>query len=301
MVEEGIAEEYKKQEIRCPTHLYIGQEAIATGISFHLRQKDIVFSYHRSHGHYLAKGGDLKAMVAELYGKATGCSGGIGGSQHLIDLSVNFCGAIPIVSETIPLAVGAVWAETLKGNDTVGAVFFGDAATEQGVFFESVNFAVLRNIPILFICENNLYSISTHILDRQPSISIWPRAKGMGIKTFSGDGNDVMEVYNVGGKALAYVKKEKKPVFVELTTYRYLEHCGHLYDPPGYRPEKEIRLWQKKDPIKLFTNYILEKKILTTLEIEEMKKEIGGEIEKAFEFAKNSPYPDKKMLRKVYA
>lgn len=301
MVEERIAEEYKKQEIRCPTHLYIGQEAIAVGVSAIFRKKDLVFSYHRSHGHYLAKGGDLKAMIAELYGKATGCSCGMGGSQHLIDLSVNFCGAIPIVSETVPLAVGAIWAERMKGNDTLGTVFLGDAVTEQGIFSESVNFAVLKRIPVLFVCENNLYSISTHILDRQPFSKIAPRVSGMGIQTYIGDGNNVLDVYNVSKKAISYIKREEKPAYVEFATYRYLEHCGPLYDLPGVRPEKEIREWQKKDPVKRFSEYVLKKRILSDAEIEKMKDEIKREIDKAFEFAKKSPYPDKEMIGKVYA
>ena len=134
MVEERIASEYSRQEIRCPTHLYIGQEAVAAGVSVNLKNEDIVFSYHRSHGHYLAKGGNLDAMISEIYGKATGCSKGIGGSQHLIDLSVNFCGAIPIVSETIPLSVGAAWGEKMKGNKAMTVVFFGDGAIHQGAF-----------------------------------------------------------------------------------------------------------------------------------------------------------------------
>jgi len=301
MVEERIASEYSRQEIRCPTHLYIGQEAVAAGVSVNLKNEDIVFSYHRSHGHYLAKGGNLDAMISEIYGKATGCSKGIGGSQHLIDLSVNFCGAIPIVSETIPLSVGAAWGEKMKGNKAMTVVFFGDAATEEGVFFESVNFAVLKNIPVLFVCENNLYSILTYILDRQPFKKVWPRVRGLGIKTFYGDGNDGVDTYQKAKEAISYIRRNGKPAFLEFATYRYLEHCGHLYDPVGVRPENEIKYWQSKDPVKRLKNYAIKKKLLKISEVKKMEDDIRKEIDKAFIFAKNSPYPDEKMIEKVYA
>lgn len=291
MVEERIALEYVKQEIRCPTHLYIGQEAVGVGVIAHLRKKDPIFSYHRSHGHYLSKGGSLKAMISELYGKVTGCSKGMGGSQHLIDLSVNFCGAIPIVSETIPLAVGCALAEKMQRKKTITTVFFGDAATEEGIFAESVNFAVLKNIPVLFVCENNLYSISTHIRDRQPNVSIATRAKGMGIQTFTGNGNDVLNVYDLSQRAISYIKNKKKPAFIEFETYRSLEHCGPSLDPPGYRPLKEITAWKKKDPLALYTRYILSNNVLSLTTLDTMKREIQKEIDSAFLYAHHSPYP----------
>ena len=157
-VEEAIAERYAAQEMRCPVHLSIGQEAVAAGVCAALMQQDGVFSNHRAHAHYLAKGGDLTAMLAEIYGKAEGCCKGIGGSMHMIDLSAGFMGAVPIVGATVPLAVGAAWAARLRGEDRVIAVFFGDGTFEEGAVYESINFAVLHSLPVLFVCENNLYA-----------------------------------------------------------------------------------------------------------------------------------------------
>lgn len=171
-IEEAIAECYKEQEMRCPVHLSIGQEAIAAGVCALLKKTDIVFSNHRSHGHYLAKGGSLPAMIAEIYGKETGCSKGRGGSQHLIDMSAGFWGSTPIVASTVPLSVGSAFYSKLKEDKKVTVVFFGDAAMEEGVLHESLNFASLHKLPIFFVCENNLYSISTHISARQPDRKI---------------------------------------------------------------------------------------------------------------------------------
>ena len=158
-VEESIARRYAEQEMRCPTHLCIGQEAIAVGVCNALLRTDKVFSNHRAHGHYLAKGGDLNAMIAELYGRAAGCCGGRGGSMHLIDLDAGFMGATPIVGGTVPIAVGSAWASCLKNSSDVTVVFFGDGCFEEGVMHESLNFAALHNLPIVFICENNSYSV----------------------------------------------------------------------------------------------------------------------------------------------
>ena len=219
MVEEEIARRYSEQEMRCPTHLYIGQEAIASGVSMNLTLSDKVVSNHRSHGHYLAKGGSLKRMIAEIYGKSTGCSRGRGGSQHLIDLSVNFCGAIPIVGETIPLAVGMAWAAKMKGKNSIAVAFFGDAAVEEGVLYESLNFAALKKLPVLFVCENNLYSILTPMSERQPDREIYSFARSFNIPANKGDGNDVMAVDKLANGAVQHIRAGKGPGFFEFVTY----------------------------------------------------------------------------------
>jgi len=171
LVEEAIVNAYSDQEMRCPIHLCIGQEAIAVGVCAALEQSDYVMSNHRSHGHYLAKGGDLKAMMAELYGKKTGCTSGKGGSMHLVDLENGFLGAVPIVSGIIPVACGTAFASQMKNEKRVTTVFFGDAAVEEGVFCESINFALLKKLPVVFVCENNLYSVYSPMSVRQPNIS----------------------------------------------------------------------------------------------------------------------------------
>ena len=273
MVEEAIAAEYPKQEMRCPTHLCIGQEAIAVGVCANLQREDIVFSTHRSHGHYLAKGGNLPAMIAELYGKTTGCSRGIGGSQHLIDLSVNFWGSAPIVASTIPVAVGAALSVALKHEKRIVVSFFGDAAIEEGVFAESINFAALKKLPILFICENNMYSTNTPLRERQPDRPIYKIPQAMGIDSYYEDGNDIGKVYRLSKKVIAHIRQGKGPQFIEFATWRTREHVGPNMDPPAFRPKKELDFWKNRDPIGQFVR----------------KKEISDEIQRAFLFAKQSP------------
>jgi pyruvate dehydrogenase E1 component alpha subunit len=291
LVEERIADEYASQEMRCPVHFCIGHEAIAVGVCANLKRTDYVLSNHRSHGHYLAKGGDLKAMIAEIYGKVTGCSLGRGGSQHLIDLGVNFLGATPIVGGTIPVAVGSAFSSVMKKEKAITAVFFGDAATEEGVFHESLNFASLRKLPVLFVCENNFYSIFTHIRLRQPKRDIGMIASAHGIFSLSGDGNDVFAVYQTAKKAIKHIQSGKGPAFLEFTTYRFREHCGPNYETEKVgRPMGELNLWMKRDPVVRMEKMMLAEKILRKEEIEEMKKKIEKGIDRAFDFTKKSPY-----------
>lgn len=298
LVEEEIAQKYKEQEMRCPVHLCIGQEAVAAGVSFQLQKEDIVLSGHRSHGHYLGKGGNLPKMIAEIYGKSTGCSIGRGGSQHLIDLQVNFYGANPIVAETIPVAVGTALAQIYQKTKNITVVFFGDAATEEGVTFESLNYASLKNLPVLFICENNLYSISTHIRERQPKRHIYKIAQASGIKAYSGDGMDILQVIKAAKKAVNFIRKNGKPVFIEFLTYRFLEHVGPNSDPAGSRPEKEKNYWRKKCPVKQFEKYLIRKKILNLDLKAKIITKIKNEIKDAFRFAKESPYPEENIEEK---
>ncbi len=291
LIEEAIADEYKYQQMRCPTHLYIGQEAIAAGVAENLIKEDIVYSTHRSHGHYLAKRGSVERMIAELYGKETGCTGGIGGSQHLIDLSVNYYGAVPIVGETIPLAVGAALAIKMKKENRISVVFLGDAATEEGIFAESINFAVLKKLSILFICENNLYSTYTHIRERQPKRPIFGIAKAYGAMSYQEDGNDVVKVFELSRKVVRNIRKGQGPAFIEFLTYRLREHVGPNYDLTGYRPTEELKRWQEKSPIERIRKYVRSRKIMDEEGMERMGRKIKKEIDEAFRFAKESPYP----------
>ena len=304
MVEEKLADLYPEQEMRTPVHLCIGQEAVPVGVCANLKAHDYVLSGHRSHGHYLAKGGNLKAMLAEIYGKATGCSKGKGGSQHIIDLNAGFLGATPIVGSTIPIAVGVAMASKMRDEPRVTVIFMGDAAAEEGVFHESLNYAVLKNLPVIFICENNLYSVYSPIAVRQSNKrKIFEMVKGYGLDSDHGDGNNVAEVYKLAGKAIKKARKGEGPAFFEFSTYRWREHCGPYYDNDfGYRTEEEFQEWKKRCPIKQFENSILQEGIIDASGIEDLKNQIMSEIEEAVLYAKESPFPDESSLMEdIYA
>ena len=304
MVEEKIAELYPEQEMRCPVHLCIGQEAIAVGVCANISNKDYLLSSHRSHGHYLAKGGDLKKMLAEIYGKATGCCKGKGGSMHLVDLSVGVLGTTPIVAGIIPIAAGAALGTKMKGEGKVAVVFFGDAATEEGVFFETLNFASLKKLPVLFICENNFFSVYSPLSVRQPkerdNLSL---VNSLGIKASKGDGNDVLEVYGLAKKAIMDIRKGKGPYYLEFSTYRWREHCGPNFDNDlGYRSKKDFLKWKKRCPLDLFKRKLVKNSVLSFSQIKSFKENIQTEINAAVSFAKNSPDPEgKEMFSNVYA
>jgi len=292
--EETIAERYSEWKMRCPTHLSIGQEAVASGVCGNLNENDFVLSTHRCHAHYIAKGGDINKMIAEIYGKATGCSAGKGGSMHLIDKSVGFMGSTAIVSNTIPLAVGLGLSIKLNGTNNISCVFFGDGAVEEGAFFESINFAVLKKLPVLFICENNLYSVYSPLSVRQPeNRKIHEVVKSLGINIFSGDGNNVSEVFEMAQNAVKGIKAGNGPQFIEYSTYRWLEHCGPDYDNEiGYRTEEEFLSWKKRDPITLLEPHLLNDSIIKEKQLQKMKKSVQSEVDKAFKFAEESPFPD---------
>ena len=293
-VEQEIARRYSEGKMRCPTHLSIGQEAVSAAVGLALRQSDLAVSGHRAHAHYLAKGGRLPAMLAEIYGKIGGCSHGKGGSMHLIDESAGFMGSTAIVGGTIPVGVGLAYGMKCKGTDQVSCVFHGDAAVETGVFYESVNFAVVKKLPVLFLCENNLYSVYSPLSVRQPEgRSIAKMADGLGMKTGSGDGNDVTEVYAKTSEALASIRVGDGPQLLEFATYRWLEHCGPNYDNDiGYRTEAEFIGWKARDPIARFESSLLADGIVSASEVVQMDWDIKCEVNAAFEFAEGSPFPD---------
>ena len=293
MIEERIADLYSEQQMRCPVHLSTGQEAVPVGVCAHLVQADYVMSGHRSHGHYLAKGGNLKAMFAEMYGKATGCTNGKGGSMHLLDLAAGFLGAVPIVASTIPIAVGASWGSRLRNEERVVVTFFGEGATEEGVFHEAINFASLKQLPVVFVCENNLYSVYSPMEVRQPANrEVYEIAKAHGVAAYQGDGNDMRSVYSLAEQAITRARHGEGPTFLEFKTYRWREHCGPFYDNDlGYRDPAEFEAWKVKDPIAIFERYMREMSLLPDGNLESLKRELTVEIDEAVAFAKNSPFP----------
>lgn len=303
-VEEKIVELYPEQEMRCPVHLSIGQEAVAAGVCGTVTPTDAVFSNHRAHGHYLAIGGNLNAFLAEMYGKATGCCQGKGGSMHLLDLSAGFMGSAPIVGGTIPVAVGAAFGAVMQDLNKVVVVFLGEGTTEEGVFHESLNFASLKKLPVVFVCENNFYSVYTGLEERQPAgREVYALASAHNIPSFQGDGNDVEQVYQMSAEAVARSRRGEGPTFLEFKTYRWREHCGPNYDNHiGYRTEAEFQEWKAKDPIVRTQRMLLESGVMTAAEIEEREGAIAAEIEAAVAFAKSSPFPEKQTLfQHIYA
>lgn len=304
MVEEKICQLYPEYQMRCPVHIYIGQEAVAAGVCTALKEDDYVLSNHRSHGHFLAKGGDLKAMMAELYGKASGCSKGKGGSMHLVDLKANFLGSTPIVAGVIPVATGVAFGSVLKREKKVTVVFFGDAAVEEGVFSESLNFAALKKLPVVFVCENNLYSVYSPLSVRQPkernNLTI---AKGFAVRAQKGNGNDVVAVYKITKEAISLARSGFGPSLLQFNTYRFREHCGHNFDHQlGYRSEEEFIRWQKKCPVVNFEKKLIRQKLMNKEQANGMKKKIEDEINQAINFAKSSPFPIREeVFTEIYA
>lgn len=292
-VEETIAGRYAEQEIRCPTHLSIGQEGPAAAAGMVLRTTDYAVSTHRGHAHYLAKGGNLDAMIAELYGKVTGCARGRGGSMHLVDTSVGFMGTTAIVGNSIPIGVGLGLAARLDGGDAVSCVFLGDAATETGAFYEAANFAATRRLPVLFLCENNLYSVYSPLPVRQPQgRRLFEMARGIGLEAMHGDGNDPEAALALVTEAVSGLRAGGKPCFVELDTYRWREHCGPNYDNHiGYRTEAEFLAWKERDPIAALSRTLLAAGALTGAALETIREEIGAMVSRAFERARSAAFP----------
>lgn len=279
-------------EIICPVHLYTGQEAVATGVCANLKQSDLVFSTHRSHGHYIAKGGDMKALIAELYGRQTGCSYGHGGSMHLARIDIGLPGSSAIVAGTIPLAVGAALSISLRCGSEVSISFFGDGATNEGIFYESLNIACLKKLPIIFICENNLYSTHLHISKCLGDPDISKKAEAFGIPAHRIDGNNVVAVYETSKKAVQDTRQGKGPVFIECMTYRWHGHVGPYDDlDKGLRSKAELESWINKCPIKRLEEVLEHRQLLHGDDKKQIIDSIDKEIDEAISFAKNSPYP----------
>ncbi len=298
-VEERIADLYPAQEMRCPVHLSIGQEAVSVGVSAALSRDDTVFGGHRSHGHYLAKGGDLRAMLAELHGKAAGCARGNGGSMHLVDPSAGFLGATAIVASAIPIAVGAALAAVMRREPLVSVAFFGEGAAEEGVFLESLSFAALKALPVVFVCENNLYSVYSPLSVRQPpGREVFALARAIGVEASQDDGNDVLAVLARAREAVEKARRGEGPTLLEFMTYRWREHCGPSYDNHlGYRSEAEFEEWRRRCPIARLGDRLLAEGVLAAGDIAEMEERLAEEIEEGVRFARESPYPEEGLLQ----
>jgi pyruvate dehydrogenase E1 component alpha subunit len=304
--EESLVEPILNNEIKCPCHLYTGQEAIAAGICASLTKDDYVFGTHRSHGHFLAKGGDLNALISEIYGRETGCSRGRGGSMHLIDPENGFLGAAPIVGGTISLAVGAALAAIIRNENRIAVSFFGDGACGEGVLYESLNFASLRKLPVLFVCENNLYSTHMPINECRLDTNISKIADPFCIPAHRIDGNDVLKVFEIGKSSIESCRAGKGPVFIECLTYRYRGHVGPDDNVQGghtdIRPASEIEEWLTKDPISRFEQSLLDCGLVSQREMVSIKKQIENQVCEAHKMAKSSPLPlSHDLMKYVYA
>ncbi len=291
-VEEEIADIYPTDKIKSPVHLSIGQEAVSVAVCDALNRDDIVFGTYRGHALYLAKGGDLKGMIAELYGKIDGCAKGKGGSMHLVDIDKGIMGTSAIVATTIPDAVGYAYALKYQRKDSIVVSFFGDGAVEEGVFYESINFAALKHLPIIFICENNSYAIHTHQLKRQSVANICERVVSFGIKAERINDNDVLSLRErISSNIESLRNGETGPLFFECMTYRWREHVGPNEDfSLGYRTREEAESWIQNDQVESIG------KMLETEQQTKIEKEVEEEIREAFAFAEKSPFPEASEL-----
>lgn len=300
LCEERFVPSIISRDILCPVHLCSGEEAIAAGVCTALENTDYILGNHRSHGHYLAKGGDLKKMVAEVFCRETGCSRGRGGSMHLIDPEVGMLGSAPIVAGTISLALGAALASSIRQDGRVTASFFGDGATGEGVLCESLNYAALKKLPIIFVCENNLYSTHLPIDEIRVNRHIYQLGKPFGEKCYRVDGNDAIKVYEQARHAVDLCRQGEGPVFLECLTYRQRGHVGPDDNIQGthtdIRPPAEVARWLKKDPIKRMEKYLLEETAMSSLKIEDIKADVEQEVAEAFNFAMGSSFPDKQEV-----
>jgi pyruvate dehydrogenase E1 component alpha subunit len=298
--EEKVFELYAQNLVPGTIHLYAGEEAVAVGVCSNLRKDDYITSTHRGHGHCLAKGADPKRVMAEILGKRTGYCKGKGGSMHIADFKIGMLGATAVVGAGIPIAVGAGLSIKLRGTDQVVACFFGEGASNQGTFHEGINLAAIWNLPVIFICENNLYAMGTRQSIVMKIENVADRAIAYGIPGKVVDGNDVSAVYEASREAVERARKGNGPTLIECKTYR---HKGHSrVDPARYRPKEEVETWLAKDPIKRLTEQLLQTKTLTEVEIAKIEEEVSATIEEAVKFAIESPYPaPEEALEDVYA
>jgi acetoin:2,6-dichlorophenolindophenol oxidoreductase subunit alpha len=301
LFERQVAELVSAGEIHTPCHLYEGQEAIAAGVCLALQSTDYIWGGHRSHGHYLAKGGDTNAMMAEIYGKATGCSSGRGGSMHLCAPEVGILGTVPLVAATIPLAAGSALASKLRGDARVSVAFFGDGATEEGHFYETVNLAAVYHLPLIFVCENNLYSSHLHISERRLRDNIDVMVGAYGIPSVRLDGNDAIAVHRAALQAVESARSGAGPALLECRTYRWRGHVGSSWDMDvGIKRKDELAEWLEKDPIALLRSYLLRDGVASS-DLQAVEAACRSKVEAAVAFARESPFPDpSELTRHVY-
>lgn len=297
LAEKKIVEVYPTDKIQSPVHLSFGQEGISAGVGLAMKRTDHLYGTYRNHGIYIAKGGDLKKMFAELYGKDTGCARGKGGSMHLVAPDVGLMGCSAIVGSTIPIATGDALASSLQGRERVVVAFFGDGAVDEGVFYESINFAALKNLPIIFVCENNEYAIHSKVADRHKNTQIYQYGESLGVPGKRFNGNDADEVYETMSEEIEKIRKGSGPVLLEYMTYRWYEHVGPGIDhSEAYRLPGRYKTAQNEDPLVHAAERL--KKIFkkSIANFEGWEKEITKAINEAVAFAEKSPYPDKSRL-----
>ena len=295
MFETKVSELFAANKIPGVVHLYIGEEAVGAGVCASLRKTDYITSTHRGHGHLLSKGGKIKLMLSELFGKSTGYCKGKGGSMHIADIDLGILGANGIVGGGAPLATGAALAAQYKGTDAVAVCFFGDGASNQGTMHESMNLAACWSLPVIYVNENNMYGLSSCAADTICVPDVAERAAAYGIPGAVVDGNDVIAVYEAASEAVKRARKGQGPTLLECKTYR---HRGHTEGDPGtaYRSKEEVEEWKKKDPIPQFEKKLTGLKVLTRKKMEEIKRAIETELDEGLQFAEESPYPDASEL-----
>ncbi|MCW9034156.1 MAG: thiamine pyrophosphate-dependent dehydrogenase E1 component subunit alpha [Rhodospirillales bacterium] len=294
--EQTLAERYKQQEMRTPTHFGIGQEAVAVGVCSALNRDDVVYSHHRSHNHYLAKGGSVYGLAAELFGRETGCSKGRGGSVHLTCREEGFIASSAILGETAAAAVGSALSISMDGAKQIAGAFFGDAVLEEGIFYESVNYASINNLPALLVCENNGFATESPLSVRQPSgIDFCKRVEAFGATALSIDGNDVEAVYNAAQKAISHIRSGKGPFFLHCITYRWCEHVGPFFDHEmdrTYRTKEDVEAWMEKCPIKRSRAKLIIDEIASSDQLDEWEAEIQSSIDDDISRAYSDPWPN---------
>ncbi|MES0341897.1 MAG: thiamine pyrophosphate-dependent dehydrogenase E1 component subunit alpha [Candidatus Humimicrobiaceae bacterium] len=286
--EESVRELFSLGLIRGSTHVYIGEEAVAAGVCGALRREDYIVSTHRGHGHCIAKGGKLAPMMAELMGKETGYCKGKGGSMHIADPEIGILGAVGIVGSGLPLAVGAALSSKNLKEDKVAVSFFGDGASNQGTFHECLNLASVWKLPIVFVCENNLYAITVSCKRSTSVEDIADRAAGYGIPGVVIDGNNVEEVYRATSMAVEGARKGGGPTLIEAKTYRQEGHW--IGDPQVYRNKKEVAYWKKLDPIEIYEVLLINEKVVTKEKLLGIKKDVDKELKEAVDFARESKF-----------
>ncbi len=293
-IEERVAEMYGEQQIGGFTHLYIGQEAVAVGAISALNHDDYVISTYRDHGHFLARGGDPNRFMAELFGRDTGICRGKGGSMHLADVDRYFYGGTGIVGGSMPIAVGLALACSYREDDRLALCFFGDGATNQGVWHEALNFAKLWNLPVIFVCENNFYGIGTDVRFSSALSEVYKKASGYGMPGYRINGMDVLEVRQLCDEVVKHVRAGNGPALIEARCYRYQGHS--MTDPGRYRARAEEDLWRKRDPIPRLAKLLIDERIATEERLAEIDAEIEEICETAAEFAASSPEPPASAL-----
>lgn len=295
MTEETLATRYTEQEMRTPTHFGTGQEAVAVGVCSALDAGDMVYTHHRSHNHFIARGGSVYELAAELYGRIDGCSLGRGGSVHLTDRDKGFMVSSAILAETVATAVGTALAYAMDGEAKVAVCFFGEGTLDEGAFYEAINFASIRKLPVVFACENNLYATESPLSVRQaPGSDLCDRLRAFKVTSERVDGNDVAAVYDAAVRAVQQARSGGGPVFLECMTYRWREHVGPMFDHDAkrsYRDKAEFDAWVARDPVRRSATRLIEQGVATAAEVEVWAAETKAEIEATVERARQAPWP----------